>query len=599
MKPQKYAVNQYMIESVLARVREGEIAIPEIQRPFVWEASQVRDLLDSLYQGYPVGYLIAWRNPDVRLKDGHTAAGKMILIDGQQRVTALAAAVLGQPVLDKDYRRRRIVIAFQPQEERFEVANQAIAKDARWIPDVAPIVSGQTDLFDAVDTYLAANPEADQARVKESLRNLADLTKKQIGLIELAHDLDIETVTEIFIRINSKGTVLSQADFVMSKIAADSAHGGPLLRKAIDYFCHLAVAPEFHTQIGEVDREFVDSEWWPRIAWLKNDNDDLYDPNYTDVLRVAFATQFGRGKLADLVSLLSGRNFATREFEDAIAEESFAKLSEGVRRFVNQTNFQRFLTIVKSAGFVASSMIRAQNALNFAYALYLILRGRKQYEDPQIERFVRRWLVMAILTSRYSGSVDSQFEEDARLAMAPDFAESFEQIEAARLSEAFWSVELPQKLDAASSNHPLFWVFVAAQIQADDRGFLSREVRVRDLVTNLGDIHHLFPREYLKRAGMERSRYNQIANYVYTQDAINIKIGRRAPREYMAEALAQCADGAARLGGITDRAELLANLAAHAIPEDFLTMTANDYDAFLAARRRRMAEKMRAYYQSL
>lgn len=599
MKPQKYAVNQYLIESVLARVREGEIAIPEIQRPFVWEAAQVRDLLDSLYQGFPVGYLIAWRNPDVRLKDGQTAAGKMILIDGQQRVTALTAAVLGQPVLDKDYRRKRIVIAFQPQEEKFEVANQAIAKDARWIADVAPIISGQTDLFDAVDTYLAANPAADRARVKDALRNLADLTKKQIGLIELAHDLDIETVTEIFIRINSKGTVLSQADFVMSKIAADARHGGPLLRKAIDYFCHLAVAPEFHAQIGEVDREFVQSEWWPRIAWLKNDNDDLYDPSYTDVLRVAFATQFGRGKLADLVSLLSGRNFATRAFEDAIAEESFAKLAEGVRRFVNQTDFQRFLIIVKSAGFVTSGMIRAQNALNFAYALYLILRSRKEYEEARIESCVRRWLVMAILTGRYSGAVDTQFEEDARLALASDFAERLAAIEAARLSEAFWEVELPQKLDASSTNHPLFWVFVAAQIKAGDKGFLSRDVRVRDLVTNLGDIHHLFPREYLKRAGMERSRYNQIANYAYTQDAINIKIGSRAPRDYMAEVLAQCQGGPLQYGGITERAELMANLAAHAIPEAFIEMTADDYDAFLAARRQRMAQKMRTYYEGL
>ena len=86
---QKYAVNQYLIESVLSKVREGEIAIPEIQRPFVWDSSQVRDLLDSLYQGFPVGYLIGWKNPDVRLKDGSTASGKMILIDGQQRVTAL------------------------------------------------------------------------------------------------------------------------------------------------------------------------------------------------------------------------------------------------------------------------------------------------------------------------------------------------------------------------------------------------------------------------------------------------------------------------------------------------------------------------------
>ncbi|MDP1646429.1 MAG: DUF262 domain-containing protein [Thiobacillus sp.] len=109
MKTQKYAVNQYLIESVLSKVREGEIAIPEIQRPFVWDASQVRDLLDSLYQGFPVGYLIAWRNPDVKLKDGSTASGKMILIDGQQRITALTAAVLGQLVVNKEYRKVQVV----------------------------------------------------------------------------------------------------------------------------------------------------------------------------------------------------------------------------------------------------------------------------------------------------------------------------------------------------------------------------------------------------------------------------------------------------------------------------------------------------------
>jgi hypothetical protein len=141
MKTQKYAVNQYLIESVLSKVREGEIAIPEIQRPFVWESSQVRDLLDSLYQGFPIGYLIAWRNPDVRLKDGTTASGKMILIDGQQRVTALAASVLGQLVVNKNYKRVRIAIAFHPIQERFEVQNPAILKDVAWIPDVAPVLS--------------------------------------------------------------------------------------------------------------------------------------------------------------------------------------------------------------------------------------------------------------------------------------------------------------------------------------------------------------------------------------------------------------------------------------------------------------------------
>jgi uncharacterized protein with ParB-like and HNH nuclease domain len=96
MSTQRYSVTPHPIETLLTWVKSGEIAIPEIQRPFVWQATQVRTLLDSLYQGYPVGYLIAWRNPTVRLKDGTPSASRRILIDGQQRVTALMSVLLGR-----------------------------------------------------------------------------------------------------------------------------------------------------------------------------------------------------------------------------------------------------------------------------------------------------------------------------------------------------------------------------------------------------------------------------------------------------------------------------------------------------------------------
>ena len=76
MSTQRYSVTPHPIETLLTWVKSGEIAIPEIQRPFVWEATKVRNLLDSLYQGYPVGYLIAWRNPTVRLKDGTPSAAE-------------------------------------------------------------------------------------------------------------------------------------------------------------------------------------------------------------------------------------------------------------------------------------------------------------------------------------------------------------------------------------------------------------------------------------------------------------------------------------------------------------------------------------------
>lgn len=175
-------------------------------------------------------------------------------------------------------------------------------------------------------------------------------------MINLADDLDVETVTEVFIRVNSAGVELSQADFAMSKIAVNDRFGGNLLRKAIDYFCHLAVAPEFLPMIEQRDKAFVDSEYFPKMQWLARTNDDIYDPSYTDMLRVAFTSEFGRGRLQDLVALLSGRNFETKQFEEAIAEESFARLRKGVMAFMNQTRFEQFTMILRSAGFVTSDL---------------------------------------------------------------------------------------------------------------------------------------------------------------------------------------------------------------------------------------------------
>ncbi|MEG6585758.1 GmrSD restriction endonuclease domain-containing protein [Dendrosporobacter sp. 1207_IL3150] len=598
LKTDKYSVNQHSIGIILSWVQSGEIAIPEIQRPFVWDASKVRDLMDSLYQGYPVGYLIAWKNPNIRLKDGTVSAGKKILIDGQQRVTALTAAVLGMPVVNKEYRKGRIIIAFHPQEERFEVLNPAIQKDPAWIPDISPIMRNEVKLFTLVKEYCEKNPAVSEEHLHEIITNLTQILHKQIGLIELAPDLDIETVTEIFIRINSKGVVLSQADFAMSKIAADEKYGGNKLRKCIDYFCHLAVAPEFVSTIQDVDRDFTGSEYFARIKWMKDENDDLYDPDYTDVLRVAFTSEFNRGKLADLVSLLSGRNFETRTFEEDIARQSFVALEKGVLNFTNETNFKRFIMIIRSTGFIAASLVRSQNAVNFAYILYLKLKAMG-YQSGNIEHFVRRWYVISVLTGRYSGSPESQFDYDIRNISAGNFRDYLNNVEAGELSDAFWNTVLVQNLNTSVTSSPYFHVFLASQIKGQDRGFLSKEITVHDLVSYKGDIHHVFPKEYLKRNGVERGQYNQIANYVYTQSEVNIKIGKKPPNEYMADVLAQCNGNELKYGGIRDEATLRANLTMSCIPDDIFNMDISRYQEFLEIRRSLMAQKIKEYYFSL
>lgn len=298
--PQRYSVTPHPIETILTWVKSGEIAIPEIQRPFVWEATRVRNLLDSLYQGYPVGYLIAWRNPTVKLKDGTPSAGKRVLIDGQQRVTALMASILGREVLNKDYETVRIKIAFNPLREEFEVSNPAKTNSSEWIDDVAGVFSAGASLFKLAGDYVKANPSCDQEKVFLVLERLRSITNNHVGIIELDDDLDIETVTEVFIRVNSAGASLSQADFAMSKIAANETYGGNQLRKAIDYFCHLSVAPDFYNKIKNGDPVFAASEFFPKMAWLKDVNDDIYDPSYTDMLRVAFTSRFNRGNVHHL-----------------------------------------------------------------------------------------------------------------------------------------------------------------------------------------------------------------------------------------------------------------------------------------------------------
>ena len=600
--PQRYNVNQYIVNNILTWIETNEIAVPEIQRPFVWSTIQVRDLMDSLYKGYPIGYIITWKNPTVRLKDGSMSEGKKVLIDGQQRVMALRAAVLGKKIIDKDYKEKRIYIAFNPITEKFETLTPAIKRDVNWIPDISVLMNQEGILISTVNEYCEKNPEVKKAIIERNITQLLEIKNKQIGFIDLEADLSIEAVTEVFVRINSKGVVLSQADFAMSKIASYQAENnfGVNLRKCIDYFSHLTVEPQFYKNIEENDEEFKDTQYLSQIAWLKNESDDLYDPDYSDVLRVSFTKEFERGKMSELVELLSGRNFETRTYEQEIMTESFQKLSRGVLHFINETHFKRFLMIIRSCGFIDKGLIRSQNALNFAYILYLKLR-EQGCNDALIEKYVRRWFVMSLLTGRYSGSPESKFDSDVKniSESGKGVEKHLQAIEDAELSDVFWDIGLVNSLDKATINSPFISVFFAAQVKAGDMGFLSKDITVADMISQRGDIHHIFPKEYLKTQYRSRNDYNQIANYAYTQTEVNIKIGKKAPKEYFQEILEQCNGGELKYGGIVDKGEFYRNLEQHCIPKEIIDMTIDDYQDFLEKRRKLIAEKIKNYYRNL
>ncbi|MCL2153711.1 MAG: DUF262 domain-containing protein [Oscillospiraceae bacterium] len=599
---EKYSVQQYTVNNILNFIEADEIAIPEIQRPFVWKPLQVRNLIDSLYKGYPTGYLILWQNHKVKLKDGKEALGKKILIDGQQRVTAMLTSILGREIIDEDYKRRVFRIAFNPvtdnEDERFEVQNSSIKRSKVWVQDISEVFkSGFSELRFARE-YLEKNPDVAEETIEKAISQLRSIRTRPMGVITLDANLDISEVTDIFVRVNSTGKRLEQSDFAMSKIATNERFGGNLLRKAIDYFCHLSVEPSFYSRLEQIDPEFMQSEYAAKFKWIKDDKDNLYNPGYDDMLRVAFMHRFGRGKLADLVSLLSGRDFETRTFVEEIAEESFSKLKYGVLDFMNEYHFKQFVLALKSAGFIMPKLINSMMTLDFAYTLYLQLHDGS-VPKQEIKRYVQKWFVLSTLTSRYINSPESQFDRDLRSIANKGFISFLKGVEAAELADDFWDVRLVQLMETSAAASPYHNVYIAAQICGMDKSLLSSNIHVRDLLLE-GDVHHIFPKEYLKMNGVNsQTQYNQIANYVYLDTSINIAIGKMAPSEYLKLALEQTRGAGPTIGTLQTEESFWISLDTNCIPRGIVEMPASDYSDFLHERRVLMARKIKVYYFSL
>lgn len=602
---EKYNASNISLDQILNYIKSEEIAIPEIQRPFVWKPRQVRDLIDSLYKGYPTGYLIISQSPDMKLKDGTLSLGKKIMIDGQQRVTALMTAIAGLKVLTSDFKKRRIKIAFNPQaseeseEEMFKVQDNAILKDKKWIADIAELFKSDFDQWAFVNEYCQQNAEVNGSQMNKILMRLLDIKNRQIGVITLDKDLNIDEVTDIFIRINSQGAKLNQADFAMSKIAANTEYGGNALRKAIDYFSHLAVEPDWYAEMAK-DTLFMETLYASKLKWLKDNQESIFDPDYNDILRISFMYKFGRAKLKDLVSLLGGRDFESREYKAQIAEESFAKLSEGVIDFMNQYTFSNFILGMKAAGFISNKLINSQMTMDFAYTLYLLLNNDTTIEKSQIKHYVAKWFVMSTLTSRYTGSPESQMDFDIKRIREKGFLAFFQEVEEANLSDTFWNVRLVQQLETQVINSPFFNVFLAAQIYEGNNALFSNGTKVGYLITLMGEVHHIFPKQYLRNNGFnERIQYNQIANFTYLDTQVNKEISDDAPNVYFTSAIEHCENGSSLYGNIADINCLKKNMAENCIPSQIIDMDYSNYPEFLVARRKLMAAKIKDYYFSL
>ena len=235
--------------------------------------------------------------------------------------------------------------------------------------------------------------------------------------------------------------------------------------------------------------------------------------------------KYPRGRLADLVSLLSGRDFESREYKEEIIADTYQKLKEGVMDVFSEYNFKQFMIAIRSAGFISKKLVNSQMALDFAFTLYLILVKSKEVPVSEVKRIVQKWYVLSVLTGRYSNSPESAFSRDLRLINEQGVVKTLADIEAATFSETFWDIRIVQDLMNTSTNNPTYLVYLAAQVMMNDISLLTTNITVRELIEG-GDVHHIFPKEYLKSKGLKKSEYNQEGNYAYLDTQVNKAIGK-------------------------------------------------------------------------
>lgn len=573
----------YTLKKLVEDIDIGEIGLPDIQRPFVWSSSKVRDLFDSMYRGYPIGYFLFWENgfPGEHKVIGtgqKQKAPRLLIVDGQQRLASLYTVTKAVPIVSKDFRHARIRIAFNPIEERFEVTNPVIEKDVEWISDISEIWKPEMSSYTFINKFLnrlGANREiADEERTKiaNSITRLEKLLDYPLTALEISSSVDEDRVAEIFVRINSKGTPLNQADFILTLMSVFWDDG----RKQLEEFCRQAKKPP------------VDNRPSPYNHYLTPSPDQL--------LRPSVALGFRRARLEHVYSLLRGKDLQTRQFSVEQREKQFNILREAQDCVLNLQNWHDFFKVLKRAGYQSGKLISSEMAIVYTYAMWLI--GKMDYcVDPYYLREVMaRWFFMVALKGRYTGSPESRMEQDLALLQAIDTAEGFVKVLDQQINAIFtrdyWEVTLPNELETAAARSTGQFAFYAALCLLDANVLYSK-MKVSELLDptikskkKALERHHLFPRRYLQKIGTSvKHLINQTANYALVEWSDNIAISDKAPKDYVPQIEAKFTGE-----------ELQKMYTLHALPERWYEM---EYTTFLNERRKLMADIIRRGFMKL
>ncbi len=569
----------YNLDALVNQIELGQIGLPNIQRPFVWKDSKVRDLFDSMYRGYPVGYLLLWQSSADRTigPDKKQMPSQLLIVDGQQRLTALYAVFKGVPVIRENYEAEKISIAFNPLEERFEVSDAAIQRDKSFIPDISCIWSSSTNIFKIASDHLtglqSSRKVSDEevTKIQNAINKLQLLKTFPFTALQLAADISEEDVSEVFVRINSKGTPLNQADFILTLMSVFWDEG----RAELEQFCREARKPS---------KEKAS----PFNYFIEPDPDQL--------LRVAVGIAFKRARLKYVYSILRGKDLETGQFSEERRNAQFELLKDAQQRTLNLQYWHDFMNCIRMAGFRSARMISSQANMLFSYTLYLIGRTEYKVDEFKLRKAIAQWFFMSAVTGRFTGSPESAMEFDlARLrdVKTPEqFIAKLQQVCDIALPNDFWDATLPNDLATSSPMSPSLFAYNASLILLDSNVLFSN-TKVGDLLDpaiqpRRGPIerHHLFPKDYLATLKITTTRdTNQIANYSFVEWGDNAKISNAPPSKYLP-----------RLSARFNDAELARMYHLHALPEGWEKM---EYNFFLEKRREMIAQIIREGYLTL
>jgi hypothetical protein len=575
----------YDLAGLLHYLDIGDIGLPDIQRPFVWSNAKVRDLFDSMYRGFPVGYFLFWENAQANGAKQIGVGGKQhaipsrLIVDGQQRLTSLYAVFRGRKVLDDDYRERLIEIAFRPRDGRFEVADAATGRDPEWISNISDLWTSGKSSYQMVKGFLNSlqqkTPlsEEEEERISHNLDRLFDLQKYPFTALEIASTVDEEHVADIFVRINSEGVKLTQADFILTLLSVFWDKG----RADLEEFCRVSRQPPTANTNASPFNHFI-------------------EPDPDQLLRVSVALGFERGRLKSVYQVLRGKDLETGLFSVDRRDSQFKILQETQSYVLNLTHWHQFLSALVGAGFRSGEMISSQNALLYAYAFYLI--GRLKFKTPEhkLQKTIGRWFFFSSLTGRYTSSPETVMDGDLNrlknLAGESAFISVLDGLMESELTNDFWTTTLPAALESSSARNPELFAFIAAQNRLGAPVLFSHK-KISDLIdpalrTRKKSLerHHLFPRGWLEKTGeTDLKVINQMANYALLEWPENISISDDPPSKYVNEIRVRFSKSD------WDRMHEM-----HALPEGWQSMS---YEDFLHARRSLMASVIRRGYETL